>query len=603
MSGSTNKFDGLLTRLGTGRWNLLFFVAVSYWNMHLASNTLSGAYVAPVVKHTCRPPPTGYTLTTTTTAQGNNHTTEDHCHYLVNSTEGGGFDSVPCDAWHYDTTTFAFTLTSQFDLVCSSEYLRATYQSLYMFGTLFGAPINGLLSDRFGRKTTLTFGVLTYFALAMASSWLPTLAAVFAFRFVLGFLHPTVIQTGYILALEVCEPRYRSLLGIMISLPWAVGTMAWGGVAYLIRDWRWLQLVVNIPSLFMLPALWFLDESPRWLIVHGEFDKAREVLTRASKWNRVSLPPPDELDSLMCTIQREARVGQRATQEGRGEEGEGGYKRKAWKIVLRLMILFRTPRLRLVTIILSLKFFLVSLIFYGMSLNAVNYSADPFLYMALSGVVEVPAYTLTAPIVAKFGRKGPSIAYYFVSGVVILAVAFIPAGHRWVVMVLALTGRMCISAAFQVLYLYSVELFPTEVRLQGLGSATIVSRLGSMISPFVTELLGPIYPSAPSLVFGVGAFIACLATLPLWETLGHALPDTITDLEEGDARRPSVAARDAEADEETEMAKLPTVSWSSRVTDPLTLILEAPRCAAPAEPSELRWICQWNFSVSFSINK
>ncbi|MPC89153.1 Solute carrier family 22 member 24 [Portunus trituberculatus] len=36
----------------------------------------------------------------------------------------------------------------QFDLVCSSEYLRATYQSLYMFGTLFGAPINGLLSDR-----------------------------------------------------------------------------------------------------------------------------------------------------------------------------------------------------------------------------------------------------------------------------------------------------------------------------------------------------------------------------------------------------------------------------------------------------------------------
>ena len=63
------------------------------------------------------------------------------------------------------------------------------------------------------------------------------------------------------------------------------------------------------------------------------------------------------------------------------------------------------------------------------------------------------------------------------------------AGNRWVVMGLALTGRMCISAAYQVLYLHSVELLPTEVRLQGLGSATVASRLGSMISPFVTELL------------------------------------------------------------------------------------------------------------------
>ncbi|XP_045138277.1 solute carrier family 22 member 8-like [Portunus trituberculatus] len=557
MSGTT-KFDGLLTRLGTGRWNVLCFAAVGYWNMHLASNTLSGAYVAPVMKHTCRPPSSGYTLiTTTVTPTGVNQTTEDHCHYLVNSTAGGGFDEVPCDSWDYDNSTYIFTLTSQFDLVCSSEYLRATYQSLYMFGTLFGAPINGLLSDRFGRKATLTLGVLTYFSLAMASCWLPTLTAVLGFRFLLGFLHPTIMQTGYILALEMCEPRYRSLLGILLSLPWALGTMAWGGAAYLIRDWRWLQLFVNIPSLFLFPALWFLDESPRWLIVHGEFDKAKEVLARASKWNHVTLPPQDELDHLMCVIQREARVGQKAQRtEDQAQDGDGGYKKKAWKIVLRLLILFRTPRLRFITMVLSLKFFLVSLIFYGISLNAVNYSADPFLYMVLSGLVEVPAYTLTAPIVAKLGRKLPSIVYYFVSGVVILAVAFIPSDNRWMVMALALTGRMCISAAYQVLYLYSVELLPTEVRLQALGSATIVSRLGSMISPFVTELLGPVYPSAPSIVFGVGAFIACLATLPLWETLGHSLPDTITDLEEGGGRRSRTAVKDAQDDEETEMAKL-----------------------------------------------
>ena len=54
-------------------------------------------------------------------------------------------------------------------------------------------------NDRFGRKTTLTLGVLTYFSLVIASCWLPTLGAVLTFRFLLGFLHPTIMQTGYIL--------------------------------------------------------------------------------------------------------------------------------------------------------------------------------------------------------------------------------------------------------------------------------------------------------------------------------------------------------------------------------------------------------------------
>lgn len=56
--------------------------------------------------------------------------------------------------------------------------------------------------------------------------------------------------------MEVCEPRYRSVVGILLALPWALGTIIWGGVAYLIRDWRWLQMAVSLPSFLMLPAIW-----------------------------------------------------------------------------------------------------------------------------------------------------------------------------------------------------------------------------------------------------------------------------------------------------------------------------------------------------------
>lgn len=57
-------------------------------------------------------------------------------------------------------------------------------------------------------------------------------------------------------AMEMCQLRHRSVVGIMIFLPWAFTIMASGGLAYLIRDWQWYMFTVSLPSLLFLPALW-----------------------------------------------------------------------------------------------------------------------------------------------------------------------------------------------------------------------------------------------------------------------------------------------------------------------------------------------------------
>ncbi|XP_064084806.1 organic cation transporter protein-like isoform X2 [Macrobrachium nipponense] len=586
----SSKFDELLARLGTGRWNYLCFLAVAYWNMHLVPHTLAGAFLAPKVDYTCHLPEEGYTITSTLVneADGSRSNDTNHCEYFAKSTDnGGGFVTHPCKSWVYDNSTYTSTITSEFDLICPYNYLRATYQSMYMFGTFVGAPLNGILSDRYGRKTMLSIGTTLFALIAIGSSWIPDFSAILVSRFLLGLLHPVVIQTGYILAMEVCEPRHRSVVGIILALPWAIATMLWGGVAYFIRDWRWLQTAVSLSGILISPVLWFMDESPRWLIVEGKFERANKVLRRAARWNKVTLPPQEELNALMRTIQGESAFAkQQAVQD---QQETSGCRQKSLYYIKRLFILFRTPKLRKITIIVYLKFLLVNLVFYGLALNAVNYSADPFVYMVLGGLAEVPAYTVTAPIVAAFGRRVPSILLYLLSGASIFAVSFISPNHRlnspprsrgssdgirfpgyedmtlipkdyvgpsvppslsWLVMTLAMVGKMCISAAFQLLYLYCTELFPTEVRLQALGSATIASRIGSMTSPFITELLGPLYPRAPSILFGISAFVAGIATIPLHETLGRPLPDTITELENPEIQEPE------EPDEETEMSKL-----------------------------------------------
>ncbi|MPD05335.1 Solute carrier family 22 member 11 [Portunus trituberculatus] len=94
---------------------------------------------------------------------------------------------------------------------------------------------------------------------------------------------------------------------MLLGLPWALGTMAWGGTAFLIRDWRWLQLVVSLPLLIILPVLFFMDESPRWLIVRGRHDQAVQVLRKAARWNRVTLQPEADLRVLMNEIQEVVR--------------------------------------------------------------------------------------------------------------------------------------------------------------------------------------------------------------------------------------------------------------------------------------------------------
>lgn len=146
----------------------------------------------------------------------------------------------------------------------------ATASALY--GTVVGALLGGLPSDRFGRKRTLlSIGVL-YTVSAVWSSLAPDVGFFIAARAIggLGIGMSTVAAPLYIS--EIAPARYRGRLAAMFQFNIVLGIV----IAYLSNAWlasagenawRWMLGVAAFPSVLYTFCCLAIPESPRWLLV------------------------------------------------------------------------------------------------------------------------------------------------------------------------------------------------------------------------------------------------------------------------------------------------------------------------------------------------
>lgn len=80
------------------------------------------------------------------------------------------------------------------------------------------------------------------------------------------------------------------------------------------------------------------------------------------------------------------------------------------------------------------------------------------------------------------------------------------------------------------LYLYSGELYPTLGRNVGVGGVTTFARFGSMIAPAIVSL-DSVLNDLPLILLAVTSFAQMLLLVPLPETKGTPLPDTLEQAE------------------------------------------------------------------------
>ncbi|XP_077915261.1 solute carrier family 22 member 12 isoform X1 [Halichoerus grypus] len=417
----------------------------------------------------------------------------------------------PCmDGWVYDYSTFTSTIVAKWDLVCDSHALKPMAQSIYLSGILVGAAVCGHISDRFGRRLVLTWNYLQMAVSGTAAAFAPTFPVYCLFRFLAAFGVAGVMMNTGTLLMEWTSARARALAMTLNSLGFSFGQVLMAAVAYGVRDWALLQLVVSAPFFLCFVYSWWLAESARWLLITGRLERGLRELRRVAAINRKRVVEGTlTTEALLSAMQEELSVGQAPASLG---------------------ALFCTPGLPLRTGISTLCWFAFGFTFYGLALDLQALDSNIFLLQVLIGVVDIPAKIGSLLLLSRLGRRPTQAGSLVLSGLCILANTLVPYEMGALRSALAVLGLGGLGAAFTCVSIYTGELFPTVLRMTAVGLGQMAARGGAILGPLV-RLLAVHGRWLPLLVYGGVPVLSGLAALLLPETQSLPLPDTIQDVQ------------------------------------------------------------------------
>ncbi|XP_054833081.1 organic cation/carnitine transporter 2-like isoform X2 [Eublepharis macularius] len=410
------------------------------------------------------------------------------------------------DGWEYSRDPYLSTIVSEWNLVCDNDWKSPLTTSLFFVGVLVGSFMSGLLSDKFGRKNVMfaTMGVQTGFGFiqVFSTSW-----EMFSVLFlIVGMGQISNYVAAFVLGTEILGKSIRIIyctLGVCIF--YAFGYMLLPLCAYFIRDWRTLLLTLTLPGLLYVPLWWFIPESPRWLLAQGRIQEAEAIIQKAAKQNGVQAPAiifdPIELEDLNSRDQQTNSI----------------------------LDLVRTRNIRSITIMSLILWMVISIGYFGLSLDTPNLHGDIYLNCFLSAVIEVPAYIISWLLLQNLPRRYSMAGVLFLGGCVLLFIQLVPSHLNAVSIILVMIGKFGITASFSMVYVYTAELYPTVVRNMGVGASSMASRIGSILSPYFVYL-GAYDRFLPYILMGSLTVLTGILTLFLPESYGTSLPDTVDQM-------------------------------------------------------------------------
>ncbi|RXN07317.1 solute carrier family 22 member 6-like protein [Labeo rohita] len=527
-------FSDLLEQVGsTGRFQVLHVTLLSLPILMMASHNLLQNFVAAVPPHHCTPHANLSTssmgagdvlrVTVPLDQNGKPERCRRYAHpqwQLLSSNSSESLwekdmeetETQSCeDGWYYDMTEMSSTIITEWDLVCDQRALKQMSQTTYMGGVLVGAVIFGGLSDRFGRRVLLLISNLMMAVGGTCTAFSTSFTMFCIFRVCCGMALSGLVLNSFSLIVEWIPTRVRTVVGTGTGYCYTTGQLILAGVAYCIRDWRWLTLAVSLPFYVSFLYSWWFLESARWLVLSKKPEQAVKNLKTVARINgRRAEADKINLEMLQESMKKEMACS------------KGSYS---------AIDLVRTSTMRTITVCLCVVWFSTSFAYYGLSMDLQKFGVSIYLIQVIFGAVDIPAKILVTISMSTLGRRPSQCGALVLAGVMILINLLVPYDLQMLRTSLAVIGKGCLAASFNCCYLYSGELYPTVIRQNGMGWVSMMARFGAMVAPMVL-LLGEDTPWLPGFIYGGAPILSGIFAFFLPETLSQPLPDTIQDVDD-----------------------------------------------------------------------
>ncbi|WAO97362.1 MFS domain-containing protein [Fusarium falciforme] len=166
--------------------------------------------------------------------------------------------------------------------------------SSFQGGAVLGTMINMAVADILGRKMTIFSGSVVSLLGSALQAGSTSMAMLIAGRFIGGVAVGMLTSTIPMYASEISMPKWRGALSGLLQwfLSWGFLVAQWLGYGCSFSktdfSWRFPLAFQCVPALILVAGIWFLNESPRWLMEKDKHEEARTVLNKLRKGENAS---------------------------------------------------------------------------------------------------------------------------------------------------------------------------------------------------------------------------------------------------------------------------------------------------------------------------
>ena len=433
----------------------------------------------------------------------------------------------------YDTAVISGTIAQVTQLFQLDALQQGWYVGCALVGSIVGVLFAGILSDKLGRKLTMVISAVLFSTSALGCALSADFAQLVVYRIIggVGIGVVSIVSPLYISELAVAQYRGRlvSLYQLAVTvgflgaylvnyqlLAWAESgtqlSVDWLNKIFITEVWRGMLGMETLPAILFFIIIFFIPESPRWLIVRGKELKAVNILEKI--YNSIT-EAKSQLNETKSVLTSETS--------------------SVWSLLMKPGI-FKAVIIGVCIAILGQFMGVKAVLYYGPSIfeNAGLSGGDSLFYQVLVGLVNTLTTVLALVIIDKVGRK--KLVYYGVSGMVVslilIGLYFLFGDSLEVSSLILLIFFLfyvfcCAVSICAVVFVLLSEMYPTKVR----GLAMSIAGFALWIGTYLIGQLTPwmLQNLTPAGTFFLFALMCVPYMLIVWklvpETTGKSLEE------------------------------------------------------------------------------